>query len=116
TNKSDKKEVENPYSIDVNKQLPALKIFLCAVDVDSYGKYKSDMTKTIKALRTVPNIIDLAPFKLKISQKMIAEEVTKMKVTKKITNFLETSIEILIWYKYFGPIITVGNTLGDSKT
>lgn len=78
----------------------------------AYGKFKSDATKAINALRTVPNIIDLTIFKLKIPNGTLTEEIAKMQATKKIKNFLYTSIEILIWYKYFGPIIAAGNIMG----
>ncbi|CAG8459819.1 35502_t:CDS:1 [Gigaspora margarita] len=79
----------------------------------AYGKFKSDATKAINALRAVPNIIDLTIFKLKISNGTLNEEIAKMQATNKIKKFLYTSIEILIWYKYFGPIIAAGNVMGS---
>ncbi|CAG8624598.1 12220_t:CDS:2 [Cetraspora pellucida] len=79
----------------------------------AYGQFKSDATKAINALRTVLNIINLTIFKLKIPNGTLTEQIAKMQAQLKIKKFLCTSIEILIWYKYFSPIITVGNITGS---
>ncbi|CAG8834207.1 32988_t:CDS:2, partial [Racocetra persica] len=57
----------------------------------------------------------LTIFKLKIPNSTLTEEIAKMQAIVKIKKFLCTSIEILIWYKYFSPIITVGNITGSLK-
>ncbi|CAG8804772.1 21898_t:CDS:1, partial [Racocetra persica] len=76
----------------------------------AYGQFKSDTTKAINTLRTVLNLINLTIFKLKIST--LNEEFATVQAACIIKTFLCTSIEILIWYKYFGPIIAIGNITG----
>ncbi|CAG8548575.1 212_t:CDS:2 [Gigaspora margarita] len=79
----------------------------------AYATFKLDAIKAMTALRAVQNFIDLTVYKLNISYGTDIEEAAKAQAAIKIKKFLYASIEILIWYKYFGPIIAIGNILGS---
>ncbi|CAG8811245.1 24951_t:CDS:1, partial [Gigaspora margarita] len=73
-----------------------------------YGKFKKEVIKAMTALKTVSQFVEVTSFKLNIKS-----EFSKLQLALKERQILHTSIEILIWYKYFGPIIAAGNSLGE---